>query len=103
MTSVCVSPSIWLCMVSISSPSCMCTCQHVCDGHKAWGVRQAVLCILSVHLENTGQRTSGSAWSPCLRHPNPGPRPGPCFSAFRREAKPKASPEPGPDLGLVLG
>lgn len=83
MTSVCVCLSTWLCMVSISSPSCMCTCQqHVWDGHKAWGVRQAVLCIFSVHLENTGQRTPGLAWSPCLRHPNPGPRPGPCFSAL---------------------
>lgn len=87
MTSACVWLSTWLCMVSMSS---MCTCDCIWDGHEDGAFCQAALDILSILLEDAGQRIPGQ--SP---HPPPGPRPGPCFPTctFWKKAKPKASPE----------
>lgn len=102
---LCVRVAIHLAVHGEHVIPCVCTRQHVWDGHKDRGVCRAVLCILSVLLGNTGQRTPRSAWSPCL--PPPRPLAWPLLLRnllpFRKEAKRKASAELRPDLGLILG
>lgn len=82
MTSVCVWTSTWLCMVSLSSHDWALVHVSVSGvGTKTReGVCQEARGILSILLEDTGQRTPpGHTGLPAH---TPGPKPGLCFLAL---------------------